>query len=173
MDCTRCAEDLTAFLDGELSDADSDQVESHLSACAACDAELRSLREAARFIQSHQRELEISPETWRLVRARITAAPKPRSLFDFLAPYRWRLAVAAAAVVAAVALGTFQYRQVQRRSLDEYVSQYVQNRQAHRPAPPVFAGLDVSPVDGNSRPYNPFAGLKDTLTENPFRLEDR
>jgi anti-sigma factor RsiW len=173
MDCTQCAENLTAFLDGELNSADSARVSSHLSACAACTAEFESLRETARFVQSHQRELEISPETWRLVRARITAPPESRPLLDFLAPYRWRLAAATAVIAAAVALGAYQFRQVQRRSLDEYISRYVQSRQAHRPAPPVFADLDVRPGGRNSRPYNPFAELKDTLTDNPFRLEDR
>jgi hypothetical protein len=78
-----------------------------------------------------------------------------------------------AAVVAAVALATFQYRQAQRRNLDDYVSQYVRSRQSTRPAPPVFAELDTSPGQGDSHPYNPFAEIQDTLTHNPFRLEDR
>jgi anti-sigma factor RsiW len=173
MDCTRCAEDLTAFLDGELSPAESERVRYHLNTCPACAGELQSLRAAARFVRSHQRELEVNPETWRLVQSRITALPQPRPLLDFLAPYRWRLALATAAVVAAVALATLQYRQVQRRNLDDYISQYVQSRQFNRPAPPVFAELDVSPGRGDSRPYNPFAEIQDTLTHNPFRLEDR
>lgn len=173
MDCARCAEDLTAFLDDELNTAESDQIRSHLSECAACAGELRSLQEAADFVRSHERNLEVRPETWRLIQARISARPESKSLFDFLAPYRWRLATAAIVIVAAAALGVFEYRQVQRRNLDRYISQYVQSRQVHRPSPPVFADFDISPINGDSHPYNPFAELKDTLTENPFRLEDR
>ena len=47
MDCKQHAEDLTAFLDGELSDAESGRMRSHLGTCVSCSEELRSLRETA------------------------------------------------------------------------------------------------------------------------------
>ena len=62
MDCKQCTEDLTAYLDGELSPADSAQVQSHLAACASCADELRSFQEAADFVESHKRELK--PASW-------------------------------------------------------------------------------------------------------------
>jgi anti-sigma factor RsiW len=173
MDCTRCTENLTAFLDGELSAADSEQASSHLSACASCAEEWRSLREAARFVESHRRELEVRPEVWNLVRARISVPSEAPSLFDFLAPGRWRFAVATLAIVVVIVLGYVQYQQLQRRSLDKYISQYMQDRQAHAPSQPVFTDFAANHQNKQSRADNPFAEFKATLSDNPFRLEDR
>jgi len=173
MDCTRCAEDLTAYLDGELSDADAGQVRSHLAVCPACAGQLAGLREAAGFVKSHPGELEVRPEMWNLVRARISARPEFPSLFRFLAPGRWRYAMAAVAVAVVFALGYIHYQQVQRKSLDQYISRYLQERQTRMPSPPAFADFRASLGSGDSRAYNPFADLKDNLTDNPFRSEDR
>ncbi|NLT67972.1 MAG: zf-HC2 domain-containing protein, partial [Acidobacteria bacterium] len=46
MECKRCIEELTAFLDHELKPDLAKQVYSHVSRCASCAAELRSLKEA-------------------------------------------------------------------------------------------------------------------------------
>ncbi len=172
MNCTRYAEELTAFLDGELSPADSERIRSHLSACAFCSYELRSLREAASLIRSHRRELEANPVTWRLVRDRIAAPRESSRLFHFAAPCRRLLALATAAIVTLIALGTFQYRQVQRRNLEHYINQYIQDRQAPRPYPPVFIGPEIDPPNQNYRSSNPFAEFEYALTDNPFRLEE-
>lgn len=173
MDCTRCAEDLTAYLDGELSDADAGEVRSHLAVCPACARQLAALRDSVEFVQSHPRELEVRPEIWNLVRARISGRPESPSLFRFLAPARWRYAIAAAVVTVVFALGYIQYQQVQRKSLDRYISRYLQQRQTRMPSPPAFTDFRASLGSGDSDAYNPFADLKDNLTDNPFRSEDR
>ncbi len=168
MDCKRCAEDLTAFMDEELSAEDAGQVQAHLDHCTSCAGELRSLRESADFIESHKSELEPRAGSWNLVRARIATAENP-SPSHFFSLSRLRIAMAALAIIAA--LGYLQYQQVQRRNLDRYISQYIEERKAQEQAKSVLA-------DSNPRieiPYadNPFIEVKATLADNPFRSEDR
>ncbi|MCH7494374.1 zf-HC2 domain-containing protein, partial [bacterium] len=44
-DCERIAQDLPAYLYSDLSDAERDAVESHISACRTCAAEEAGFRE--------------------------------------------------------------------------------------------------------------------------------
>jgi anti-sigma factor RsiW len=172
MDCKRCAEDMTAFLDGELSDADSRGLRSHLDACASCADEMRSLKEAADFIESHRNDLEPRPQSWNLVRARISSSGAfPPHRFPALG--RWRIATAALALMAALALGYMQYQQIQRRDLDRYMSQYIHEREARAQARSIPTATGV-PGIGMPYPDNPFAEVKViTTADNPFRSEER
>ena len=131
MDCKRCTENLTAYLDGELSPVDSERARSHLDICASCAAELRSFQAASTFVASHASELELRPQSWDAVYHRISAAGS-RSPFAFLILKRWGSALATLAVAMAVAFGYLWYQQDQRRSLDEYISHYVKMREAGR-----------------------------------------
>ncbi len=163
MDCKQYSENLTAFLDGELSPSDTKEIQSHLLACASCSEELRSLRSAADFIESHHRNLIPQPGSWNLVRARITetnAAREPHiSIF-----HRFRWAMVMMALVAIFAFGYTQYQQTQRRSLDRYISQYMLQRESQidRQSPA------VDPYEGN-----PFMEAKATVIGNPFLSEER
>ena len=172
MDCKQCTEDITAFLDGELSAAESELVRSHLSICASCAEELRSLREAADFIESHKRELEPRAGSWNLVRARISTADSP-SLLRFFAPNRWRVALASLVLIAALALGYQQYQQIQKRSLDQYISQYVRDREARRQQQNILSASEASPKMETPYADNPFIEIRATSTDNPFQSEDR
>jgi hypothetical protein len=134
---------------------------------------VRSLREAAAFVASHTPDLEVRPGAWNLVRARIAAPSSSPSFFSFLAPGRWRWAMATLAIAAAIALGFMQYHQLQRRNLDDYISQYMRYRQAHEPAQPVFTDFRARFTNGSSGAANPFAKLKATAMGNPFRMEDQ
>jgi|WetSurSiteA1Bulk_404760.scaffolds.fasta_scaffold08425_2 anti-sigma factor RsiW len=157
MDCTHCAEDLTAFLDGELSNTASERVRAHLQSCASCTEDLRSLREVGAFVALHSHELEPRPESWNLVRARINestlAAPSRFWRFNY-----GQIAIATAAVVAALALGYMQYQQIQRQNLDKYIAQYVQQREAQ---------IRVQAEN------NPFMEVNRVFDGNPFRSEDQ
>jgi anti-sigma factor RsiW len=172
MECARCRENLTAYLDGELSPAEFAGVRSHLDACAICAGELGSLQEAADFIGSQIRELEPGPASWPRIRTRISDQ-NSRSPFRFLAFGRWRFAVATMVFMAALALSYFWHQQVQQRSLDEYISQYVKAREAGEHfrflIGKVRSGIDAE----NFSAGNPFIEAKATMDINPFRSEDR
>jgi anti-sigma factor RsiW len=157
MDCTHCAEDLTAFLDGELSIADSEQVRSHLQSCASCAENLRSLREVDAFVALHSRELEPRPGSWDLVRARINGSTIAAPFLLWRFSYG-RIAIATAAVVAAMALGYMQYLQIQGRNLNRYIVQYMQQREAQ---------IRVQVEN------NPFTEVNRIFNGNPFRSEDQ
>jgi len=159
MDCRQCAEDLTAFLDGELSEASSGQVQSHLQTCTSCSEEFRSLREAAEFVESHNRTLEPRSGSWNMVRARITTENVPSPSHSWLSN-RWRLAVAALVLVAAFTAGYLQYQQSQKKDLDRYVSEYMQQRKT-------LVNYRTGSYDDN-----PFIEIKAPV-DNPFRSEDR
>jgi len=171
MDCQQCAENLTAFLDSELGADESEQVRSHVSRCRSCAEELQSLREAAEFIESHIRECEVPPTAWNLLRAQISLqSPSPSPLPSFLA--RWRVAVAATALAAALMLGYTHYQQVQqRKTLDQYMSQYIREREASRRAQPSTPA--AAPYVENPYAGNPFIEVRATDSDNPFRSEDR
>ena len=165
MDCKQCAEDMTAFMDGELSAADSEQMRLHLGACPACSEELSSLRETADFVESHNKTLKLHPGSWNLVRARILteSAPAPSR---FWLPGRWRLAMGALVLFAALGFGYLQYQRNQDRNLDIYMSDYVKQRQA---APEIVLPPQEDPY-GN----NPFVDIKFTDSAiNPFLPEGR
>ena len=160
MNCRQCTDSLTAYLDGELSPTDSAQVRSHLEICASCAAELSGFQEAAAFVESHKRDLDISPESWNAVYGRI-ARERPASPFRFFLPKRIEV-LATAAIAVALALGYLWYQHDQRRSLEDYISHYVKSREA---------GFSLQTM--NAFISNPFTEAKPASDTNPFRLEDR
>ncbi len=173
MDCKKCAEDLTAFMDAELSDEETEQIRSHLNACKLCADELLSLKESKEFIESHVDPLEPRPESWNLLRARISQESVSHSPSGFFI-LRWRVAAAALALIVASGLGYLEYQQTQKKTLDKYVSQYVQEREKRWQAKPVLANQPGAVLD-ETNPFaeNPFVEIKATVSNNPFRSEDQ
>jgi hypothetical protein len=172
MDCKNCAENLTAFLDGELNASNSERVQSHAAICPSCASELRSLKEAADFIESHRKELEPRLELWNLIRARM-AVVESRAAFGLFAPNRWRLAMAALAIVATLGIGYVHYQQIQRRDLDSYISQYIRDREARGRMQSVQGDTGAHSQIEISYPDNPFMEMRATAADNPFRSEDQ
>jgi|WetSurMetagenome_2_1015567.scaffolds.fasta_scaffold179918_2 hypothetical protein len=172
MDCMRCTENLTAYLDGELSQVDSSLVRSHLEICESCAVELRSFEAASNFVASHASRLELRSQSWDAVCDRISAAGS-RPPFAFLILKRWSSALATLAVVLAVAFGYLYYQQDQRKSLDEYISQYLKMREAGRTFGLMTSSSGLPLQSGNPVVNNPFIEVKPAFDANPFRLEDR
>jgi anti-sigma factor RsiW len=171
MDCRQVTEDLTAYLDGELGTADSAQVKTHLASCASCADELRSLQEAANFVESHVQGLSLRPGSWNAVRTRIAVEKSP-SIFRFPFPTRWRAAFAATACIVIFALGYLWYQQLEERNLNAYISQYIKAREASRFIYRAGTGTDVRLESGSYTVENPFVEAKVGLDINPFRSED-
>jgi hypothetical protein len=173
MDCERCILDLTAYQDGELSAADTAELKSHLDVCAPCAAEFRSLQRAATLVDLNTDELQPRPETWNLVKEQITASQISPSPWRRPFVSQWRIAAAILVVAMALTIGYNQYRHIQKRSLEKYIAQYIQEREAYKPAQviPASTGMDPNIKDPNTA--NPFIDIRDTQFRNPFRSEDR
>lgn len=167
MDCKRCNEELTAFLDGELSPDDSAEVQSHVANCRLCAQELSGLQEMGDLLDAHTRELDPHVGSWSMIRSRIEQPNSHRFSLQEWGP--WRLTAATLALAAIVTFGYLHYRQVQSRDLDRYISQYIQDRETRLQGQPV----SLTPTQFED-PYanNPFADVKAVLTDNPFSSED-
>jgi hypothetical protein len=170
MNCKQCAKNMTAFGDGELSASDSERVRSHLEICVSCADELRSLKEAADFIESHRKELEPRPESWNLIRARISVEnPAVRARFFTL--NRWGFALASLAIFSILAIGYLQYRQFERKNLDNYISRYIQDRETRRQTQSVQWIAEAGTPIENPYADNPFVEIKASPVDNPFSID--
>ena len=78
MICERIEELLSAFLEGELSQADKALVESHLAGCPDCTALLAVMRRTQQALAAIP-ELEVSPS----LQARLAAIPERKKKFSF------------------------------------------------------------------------------------------
>jgi anti-sigma factor RsiW len=182
MNCERCNEDLTAYLDGELTDARKRELKSHLESCVPCREEFQSLEESQRFFERQVRELEPASETWNRVRTRIAAmeppAPAP-GLFQLLITHPWWSAAVTAVATAALAIGFWGYVQNQtaKRDLMQYMTQYIQQRDAQEharraPAPNSSGTYSNVPASYSDDSENPFVTVNYAPDKNPFRSED-
>ncbi len=173
MDCKQCIENLTAYQDGELGGRAAKRMQSHLAVCQECAEELRSLSEAANLIDAHIHKLELRPESWNAVKAKISTYQDATSPWQHLMMGRWRIAAAAFAIMVALILGYTQYRQIQRRNLERYIAQYIEEREAYRHAQPVSTDLGTDSYVRNPYIQNPFLEVRPVSFANPFRTEDR
>ena len=172
MDCKKCTEDLTAYLDMELSPEESAQVQSHLATCASCTHELRRFQAAADFVDSYSRKPVLNPKSWNAVRARISIEKSP-SLYELLALNRWRAVLGALACITMLVLGCLWYEQAQDRNLNAYISQYVTTREADRSLHHTIAGPNADLESEGIFADNPFVEVKADLDLNPFRSEEQ
>lgn len=158
MNCKECTENLSAFLDEELSAVARLEIEAHVSACPSCGRELASLEKSAAFVEEQMEELRPPPALWTSLEGRIRSlgAPTLRSFSSFTRS-RWFEAgvAAAAALVLAVAAWPLLESRRADAELQAYMAQYVEARnsleQVHR--------LERSPMSERQHPE---------FSENPF-----
>jgi predicted anti-sigma-YlaC factor YlaD len=172
MDCRQCAENLTAYLDGELNPAEEAEVRHHLQACRLCTAEMQSLHKADQYIESQIRDIAPKPETWRIVQARISAAQEPRAKFRFYS-LRWHLAATMTVMLGIFGFGYMQYRQFEKRSLDSYTTKYARERDSRIRIKAVLTASGSGEGFETAYGGNPFIEVSFTPEDNPFLLEDR
>ena len=77
-------EDLTAYLDRELSSGYAKRFKLHVDGCGPCNQELASLTEAKDLITANIRELTPRSELWDNIRIQIRPWNWNRGLQDFL-----------------------------------------------------------------------------------------
>ncbi len=181
MDCERCAESLTAYIDGELPDVTTHDVKAHLDKCGSCREEYQSLEMSADFVAANVRELQVRPEIWNGVGARVTVlgAPAP-GLVHWLTSNPWWTAAATAVTTVALVFGFWGYirHQQDQRALQQYMTQYIQARDEQEQArrvPVLTSNGSSTEIESYHPEYagNPFVAVKSTADMNPFRSEDQ
>jgi len=185
MECEKCTDNLTAYLDEELSESRAAEIKAHIQACPSCAAELSALKDSAGFIESRVHAVELRPQVWQGVRARISVmeAPAPNvGLLGFINMHPWATMAAVLTMMVAVGIGSWnymRYAQAQKR-LELYMNTYIQQREArHAPSAPdliVSPDLNLSGATGpviyrGEYESNPFLEVSFIPEGNPFRVE--
>ena len=71
MKCDDCVNLLETYLDGETTERESDQIQTHLATCPMCANRREALTAESEVYARYDREMEISPALWHGVAARI------------------------------------------------------------------------------------------------------
>jgi hypothetical protein len=181
MDCRQYQEDLTAYMDGELSSSRAAEIETHVQQCTLCNDELEGLRGSALFLERSTRELELKPLLWRNVRAHISTMERPVArpkLLQLIAGHRLATGVATLAAVFTLGVGVWSYRErrADEMHLRQYMNEYVRSREIQeiqeiKDGPPYRIPAVTSDDPGYTD--NPFVTVRPVSFENPFRSEAR
>ena len=183
MDCRKCSEEMTAYMDGELDNSTAEQMSIHLDRCPPCSEEYRGLQDSAAFVTAHSGKLDPDPELWNNLRVRIAEMPPPNGrggIFRFLVVNRWAAAMATLAATAVLAAGLWSYMQHQnsQSELEASFQQYLQTRQVvERIHSRQFMEAEKAPYGERSIVpaglANPFADIRPVSLVNPFLSETR
>ncbi|HEX8071871.1 MAG TPA: anti-sigma factor [Pyrinomonadaceae bacterium] len=73
MKCEAVCAALEEYFDGELDERQARAVNAHLAACAGCAAEHAALRREHELLMRYERDVEVTPQLWQGVAARIAA----------------------------------------------------------------------------------------------------
>ena len=78
MNCEECTTTgaLEEFLDGELGRVRAAEMSAHLASCRACARALDALLDEGAMYASYERDVEVTPQMWSAVAARIAATPE-------------------------------------------------------------------------------------------------
>ena len=71
MKCDDCVNLLETYLDGEATERESDQIQTHLATCSMCANQFEALTAESETFARYDREMEILPALWNGVAARI------------------------------------------------------------------------------------------------------
>jgi anti-sigma factor RsiW len=93
-------EQLSAYIDGELADADRDELEQHLTGCSECSATLRGLRATVADMRALPSPTPSEQDLWALRSAIAKARRTPAERYR-----RWVIGAGGAAAVAAAIVG--------------------------------------------------------------------
>jgi len=177
MNCQNYTDNLTAYLDGELSHREADEIEIHLESCSRCAHERDSLEQAFLFVEnSLPQPLKPSPQIWGHIRSRIPESTLRSPLPGFLQIFqtsRWAPAVAAVAAALLVGLGLwgYVYHSETDQDLNQYMARYIEEReteeQMHQAdTPPV---MHPTHMEFQANPF--VVETVDTKSSSPFRVK--
>jgi anti-sigma factor RsiW len=130
MKCQEVSHALEEYFDGELNETQSRAVAAHLGTCQACAASYGALEREQEFLSRYERDVEVTPQLWHGIAARIAAenaepqtasAPLGTRLRTWLSSTftvpRFSPALTAALVLVAVALTVGAMKLMQPRNV--------------------------------------------------------
>jgi anti-sigma factor RsiW len=155
-------EQISAYVDHQLNDAETRALEAHLNDCAHCRAVLNEMRSVSSLFREAER-LEPSPFLWNRIAANLREQESLtrdwKTVFTTgLGGQRRALGMLAAALVLCLAIGTAMFHNNARRAAEQAalaaIDQTYRSLAAHDP-----------------EIYNPFSsGSLGDLDANPFRI---
>ncbi len=159
---------MTALLDGELTSAESKVVESHVSSCADCRAELESLRYSFRLTDTVAKSHAINPPRWSRIETEIGQPTRPWWDLGRLMELAWAPALVAVLLLAIYLVPGFWSRpRQQAEPLEQMLSAYVQERDQQET---IHEGIfHTEPVGWVY--YNPYSVNEQRAGKNPYASE--
>ncbi len=113
MECDNVRENLSAYLEGLLSQEDKVRIEEHLRSCAVCSAELIDLTKTVEHIRGLE---EVEPPAWMtqkiMAKVREEGQGKKRILQRLFYPLHVKLPLEAVAALLVVGLALYIYRDI-------------------------------------------------------------
>lgn len=127
--CSQIEEALSAFLDGEVIDAERREIEAHLSVCPGCQSRYRAEQSVRSFVrQRRNRLVEPASECLRRRIVKAVQAEETRRRWDVLSQRRMvgRLALAASLVLAVIG-GSLYFRSTEypKSVVSEVVDEHI------------------------------------------------
>jgi hypothetical protein len=119
MKCEECLPLIEEYVDGELDGRIAERLGAHLDSCAGCALSLAEVEREQQLYALYQRDVEVTPAQWNVVRARIeqekdAGGRTPRAWFGRLfgprRQFRPAFAAASALVIIAVTAGVIYLR---------------------------------------------------------------
>lgn len=169
MECRTYSESLTALMDAELSLDQAKEVECHLTECAECHEEYKSLLDSQKLVE-RIRPLKLNPELWTRIHSEITDVRTQESswilgLRSFLG-VRWMPIAAATLGVAFLSLFFVYERNME---MERALQAYLQEREQLELVK-LSVSRDISSPSLQAVYPNPFM-VSFTPRGNPFKVE--
>ncbi len=175
MECQACRDNLTAYLDDELSSGERQLVDQHLRRCAGCSSEFQSLSQSYWMVNKALEQIDVRPEMWHAVESAI----RPRSSSSSTASWRdvfasWfptpkhslvASSIGLVLVVASFLLFESRWRLDPLKALRPQLHSMVEQMDTQEQKP---HNLILSPTEDESQ-SNPFALQHVSFERNPFR----
>jgi len=169
MSCENIREQISEFLDGELSPEQIRTLQSHLDQCDHCRKELRHLKITGKIFGAYLPYLEPPPAIWAGI-TRAIESPSP-SYLDMMFQW-WKFAAAAAVFLIIIAfVMTFSFwngtpAHFSSRALQAEIESYLQQRQHFAVADNPFSEKEFFPAEEPGD--NPFSRYLLLKSQNPF-----
>lgn len=161
MECRTCSESLSALLDGEVSHAEAEPLESHLHECTRCFQEYESLLYSYDLVDRLTTTLtDPRPALWESIHSEI--APRQTGRHDSWLPFKihWLPLAGALGIISLGAISaSLFFVETPNSELKHSFQRYLQERESRQ----------EEAMQSASR--NPFRTHEHDLEGNPFRSE--